>query len=135
MMKKWFGALVFSLLASTAQARTYQFIDDGVLVTLSEARAERLQNVFYGINDLFPCPWGPLVLWTFPEPPAPVWTPPEAPTPLAVIEPPGLIPNPPWPSTPPSAPAVPETGTALLMLIGFASLILGRRLKLCAVLP
>jgi hypothetical protein len=126
---KWFGVLALSLLASTAQARTYQFIDDGALVTLSEARAERLQNMLYGVNDLFPCPWGPLVLWTFPEPTAPVWTPPEAPTPLAVIEPPGLIPNPPWPSTPPSAPAVPEMATWLMVAIGLAGIAAAKRAR------
>jgi len=121
------GVLALSLLASAAQAKTYPFIDDGVLVELNETQAERLQNVFYGINDLDPCPWGPLVLWTFPALPAPVWTPPQAPTPLAVIEPPGLIPNPPWPPTPPHVPTVPEPATWLMVAVGLVVVGLRRR--------
>lgn len=108
------------LAASSAHAKSYEFVDDGVLVSLNETQARRLQNAWVGINDLSPCPWGPLALWTFPTP---AWTPP-APTPLAVsplptayvIEPPGLIPN------PPTTPAVPEASTWVMVLMGLASL-------------
>lgn len=118
--------LGLSLLASTAQARTYQFLDDGVPVTLNETQAERLQNVFFGINSLDPCPWGPLVLWTFPTAPPPKFIDREILPPKPYVPPPPYYP----PGGGGGRPApVPEPGTWLLMLIGLASIAFGRKLS------
>jgi hypothetical protein len=110
-------------IATPASAALHPFIDDGVLVELTDTQFERLQNVFYGINDLFPCiPGGPLVIDS-PPPELPPYIPPTVQEPWT--PPPSIDYN---PCPPPTVTGVPETSTWLMLLTGFAAMLLaGRR--------